>query len=147
MEPNFHNGEYILTIKILYKFTDPRRGDVVIFKSPRNKEIDYIKRIIAVPGDTLLLRANTFYVNGQKLEEPYLAPDTYIFGGTFLRDGQEITIPEGKYFVVGDNRAHSADSREFGPIPKTDFIGKALLRYWPFPDAGLINNPQYTTPG
>src|SRR3990170_5994866 len=75
MEPNFHNAEYILTNKILYKFRDPRRGDVVIFKSPKNKEVDYIKRIIGLPGETVRLENNTFYVNGQKVEEPYLPSD------------------------------------------------------------------------
>src|SRR5947209_4434869 len=70
MEPNFHNGEFILTNKILYKFRNPVRGDVVIFKSPRNKEVDYIKRIIGLPGDTVELKNNSIYVNGQKVEEP-----------------------------------------------------------------------------
>ena len=104
MEPNFHNGEYILTKKIEYKLKNPKRGDVIIFKSPR----------------------------------------TYISGGSYLREGDEIIVPEGQYFVSGDNRGHSSDSREFGPIPKEDFIGKAFLRYWPFSDAGVIAAPSYS---
>ena len=74
MEPNFHNGEYILTNKVIYKLRDPKRGEIVIFKSPKNKEIDYIKRIIGEPGDTVKLVNSAFYVNGNKIEEPYLAP-------------------------------------------------------------------------
>ena len=143
MEPNFHNSEYILTNKIIYKLRNPRRGEIVIFKSPMNKEIDYIKRIIGEPGDTVRLEDSAFYINGKKIDEPYLAPDVYIFGGSFLVEGQEEVVPPGMYFVVGDNRPHSADSREFGPIAKEDFIGMAILRYWPFTRAGLIPVPRY----
>ncbi len=144
MEPNFHNGEYILTNKISYRLTNPHRGDVVIFKSPRNKEIDFIKRVIGLPGERVRLSNNTIYINGQKLNETYLAPDVYIFGGSFLAENQEIVVPPGKYFVMGDNRPHSADSREFGPIAKEDFIGKALLRYWPVSKTGLVSLPSYS---
>lgn len=143
METNFHNGEFILTNKIEYKFTDPKRGDIVIFKSPRNKEIDYIKRVIALPGETIRLSNSIFFINGKKVDEPYLAPGTYTFGGSFLIENTDFVVPKGKYFVVGDNRPHSSDSREFGPIAKEDFIGKALLRYWPFSRMGLISRPVY----
>jgi signal peptidase I len=146
MEPNFHNGEYILTNKILYKFRDPIRGDVVIFKSPMNKEIDYIKRVIGLPGDTVSLRDNSLWVNGEKVAEPYLAPDTPIFGGSFLGDGKSIVVPPGTYFVCGDNRPHSSDSREFGPIAKEDFIGVAIFRYFPFSQMGAITRPTYILP-
>jgi signal peptidase I len=104
MEPNFHNGEYILTNKVLYKIYDPKRGDVVIFKSPRNKEIDFIKRIIGLPGERVRLSENAFFIDGQKLDEKYLPLGVYVFGGTYLRENEEVTIPEGKYFVIGDNR-------------------------------------------
>ncbi|MBI4066076.1 signal peptidase I [Candidatus Gottesmanbacteria bacterium] len=144
MEPSFHNGEYILTNKIEYKLRDPKRGDVVIFKSPRNKDIDYIKRIIGEPGDRVELIGGNFYVNGIKLDELYLGSGTYTSTGNYLREGTEAVVPEGRYFVAGDNRGHSSDSREFGPVPKEDFIGKALLRYWPFSEAGMITAPSYS---
>lgn len=143
MEPNFHNGEFILTNKVLYKFRDPQRGDVIIFKSPKNKEVDYIKRIIGLPGDTVKLQNNSFYVNGQKVDEPYLSPDMTIFGGSFLHEGEEITVPPGQYFVAGDNRPHSSDSREFGNIAKEDFIGTAIFRYFPFSQMGVLPHPTY----
>jgi signal peptidase I len=146
MEPNFHNGEYILTNKVLYKFRDPIRGDVVIFKSPVNKEIDYIKRVIGLPGDTVSLHDNSFWVNGEKVEEPYLAAGTPIFGGSYLAERQSIVVPPGTYFVSGDNRAHSSDSREFGPIAKEDFIGVAVFRYFPFSLMGPITRPTYVLP-
>ncbi len=143
MEPNFHNGEYILTNKILYKFRDPIRGDVVIFKSPANKEIDYIKRVIGLPGDIVTLRDNAFWVNEKKIDEPYLAQGTTIFGGSYLSEGKSIVVPPGTYFVAGDNRPHSSDSREFGPVAKEDFIGVAIFRYFPFSQMGPINRPAY----
>ncbi|OGG24583.1 signal peptidase I [Candidatus Gottesmanbacteria bacterium RIFCSPLOWO2_01_FULL_43_11b] len=146
MEPSFINGEYILTNKILYKIKDPKRGEVVIFKSPGNPEIDYIKRIIGLPGDTVMLRNDTMYVNDSEVEEPYLSPDITIFGGSYLTEDQEIVVPEGEYFVMGDNRPHSADSREFGTVPKEDFIGKAFLRYWPFSKFGVVPQPSYEIP-
>lgn len=145
MEPNFHNGEYILTNKAMYKLRNPRRGEVVIFKSPDNKEIDYIKRIIGLPGDTVSLSGNALWINGQRLDEPYLAPGTYIFGGSYLRENEPVVVPPGQYFVVGDNRPHSKDSREFGPIAKEDFIGLAVLRYWPLNKLGLVQLPLYAT--
>ncbi len=144
MEPNFHNGEFILTNKVLYKFRPPQRGDVVIFKSPPNKEIDYIKRIIGLPGDTVSVQNDAMYVNGQKVDEPYLAPDTPIFGGAYLAEGQSIVVPPDSYFMMGDNRAHSSDSREFGPINQTDFIGTAIFRYWPFSQMGTLHHPTYS---
>lgn len=144
MYPTFHNGEYILTNKIIYKFRDPKRGDIVVFKSPKNKEIDYIKRIIALPGETVRLDGNTFYVNGTPVSEPYIPAGTFIFGGSYLQEGQEVIVPNDKYFVVGDNRPHSADSREFGPIDEIDFIGMAFMRYWPFDKFWMVEHPIYS---
>jgi len=139
MDPTFHDKELLITNKIQYKLKNPVRGDVVIFKSPRNKEIDYIKRIIGLPGDTVRLQNSIFYINGQKLDESsYLAPTVITSAGSFLSEGETITVPEGEYFVVGDNRPHSSDSREFGPIALNDFIGKALFRYWPISEFWII---------
>jgi len=143
MEPSFFNAELIITNKFIYKVTPPVRGDVVIFKSPRNKDIDYIKRVIGVPGDRVKLSNNAYYINDIKLDEPYLRPDTQISGGSYLHEGVEITVPEGYYFVSGDNRPHSSDSREFGPIPLEDFIGKGILLYWPANRFSRIVNPTY----
>jgi signal peptidase I len=144
MDPTFHNGEYILTNKVEFKLNEPKRGDVVIFKSPRNKDIDYIKRIIGLPGDTVKLTNSVFFINGAPLDESaYIGPGVFTASGSFLQENSEIIIPEGKYFVVGDNRPHSSDSREFGPVPVEDFIGKAFFRYWPYDRLGIINNPVY----
>lgn len=144
MEPSFFNTELIITNKFIYKISPPKRGDVVIFKSPKNKDIDYIKRVIGLPGDRVKLVNSTFYINGVKLEEPYLRPNTETAGGSFLHEGEETIVPEGEYFVCGDNRPHSSDSREFGPIPVADFIGKGIILYWPVSRFSTIANPQYT---
>ncbi|HCM82508.1 MAG: Signal peptidase I [Microgenomates group bacterium GW2011_GWC1_43_11] len=143
MEPTFFNTELIITNKFIYKINPPQRGDVVIFKSPRNKEVDYIKRVIGLPGDTVKLVNNIYYVNGVKLDEPYLRPNTQTSGGSYLREGEEAIIPEGQYFVSGDNRPHSSDSRDFGPVPLEDFIGKGILLYWPVSRLSPIEKPQY----
>ncbi|HCS78327.1 TPA: signal peptidase I [Patescibacteria group bacterium] len=143
MEPNFHDGEYILTNKFVYKFEDPHRGDVIVFKSPQNPDIDFIKRIIGTPGDHVKLQNNHFYVNNQLLGELYIADELYTYYGNFLKEGAEIIIPQDYYFVVGDNRPRSSDSREWGPIDKSAIIGKSQFRYWPLNRAGLIQDPQY----
>jgi signal peptidase I len=146
MEPNFHNSEYILTNKVTYKFREPIRGDVVIFKSWKNKDVDYIKRVIALSGETVSLKDNSIYVNDEKLDEKYLAPNVAIFGGSFLQEGQSFTVPDNMIFVLGDNRPHSSDSREFGPVAKEDIIGVVILRYWPFSLFGTVTRPSYNLP-
>jgi len=143
MEPTFHDGEYILTNKIEYKLREPKRGDVVIFKSPTNPERDYIKRIVGLSGDRIRLSHNKIYINDLLLNEPYLPDNIQTIQGSYLKENQELLIPERKYFVLGDNRQHSSDSREFGPIAKDEFIGKAYLRYWPFSDFEILSDPNY----
>lgn len=143
MEPNFHDGEYILTNKYEYRFSEPKRGDVIVFKSPQNAEIDYIKRIIGVPGDRVRLVNNHFFVNDIELKESYIAADLYTYYGSFLKEGTEIVVPKNHFFVVGDNRPRSSDSREWGPIDKSAIIGKSQLRYWPFTRFGLIPKVEF----
>lgn len=144
MFPNFSDGEYILTDKISYRFSKPNRGDVVVFKSPQNKEIDFIKRIIGLPNDTIMVNGGYVFVNETKLDESAYLPSDYITNpGTFLRDGKAVTVPAGNCFVLGDNRNHSSDSREWGFVPESDIIGKAWLRYWPIKNFGLVPHASY----
>jgi signal peptidase I len=145
MEPNFLDGEYILTNKYEYKIADPRRGDVIVFKSPQNPDVDYIKRVIGLPGERVKLMNNHYYINDVELKEEYLAPTLYTYYGAFLHDGQEIIVPENNYFVSGDNRPRSSDSREWGTIERSSIIGRSQLRYWPFERFGII--PQVNYPG
>ena len=122
----------------------PQRGQVVIFKAPNNPDIDYIKRIIGLPGERVMIRNGNVYINAQILDEPYLVDKTNLFSGSSMKEGIEITVNEDFYFVMGDNRPHSSDSREFGPIPKSSIIGKAFMRYWPPQVFGPIRIAEYS---
>ncbi|OIO14541.1 signal peptidase I [Candidatus Gottesmanbacteria bacterium CG1_02_37_22] len=143
MEPNFHNNEFILTDKISYRFQDPKRGDVIIFRSPNNPDVDYIKRIIALPGEKVKAKNGYIYVDETKLSEKYLNDLTFLFPTSKLQNDIDIIVPQDEYFVLGDNRPHSSDSREFGPISRSSIIGKAFIRYWPLPLLGVIPEIKY----
>lgn len=138
MEPNFHNGEYILTDKVSYRLHEPNRGDVVVFHSPQDERVDFIKRIIAVQGDTVELRGGYLYLNGQKLEEGFINDPGKVAPGKFLKEGQSVTVGTGEFVVMGDNRLHSSDSREWGMIGKNNIVGRAFFRYWPPQVFGLL---------
>lgn len=143
MVPNFIDGEYLLTDKISYQFKDPSRGDVVVFKAPSTEacsedECEYIKRIIGVPGDRVMVENSEVFLNGEMIDQSFI-PDNYITDpGAFCQEGIEVEVPEGQYLVFGDNRSHSRDGREFGPIAKDLIVGKAFLKYWPLSEIGLI---------
>ena len=141
MDPTFQNGQYILTSKISYKFESPKHGDVVVFASLKNADIDFIKRLIALPGDRVMIKDSEVYVNGIALQENYIAAKTSVFEGGFMQDGIEIEIQPGEVFVMGDNRPRSSDSREFGPVPLKNIIGKVIYRYFPPNKMGPIKNP------
>lgn len=143
MDPNFHDGEYLLTDKISYRFGEAGRGDVVIFKAPGTSGDDFIKRIIGTPGERVMVKNHQVYVNGALLKESYIAANVETNGGAFLNEEVEMVVPSGKYFVLGDNRPHSADSRSFGFIEKNSIIGKAWFLYWPLSDLGVIPGVKY----
>ena len=141
MEPTFYNGNYIFTSKITFKMRSPQRGDVVVFHSPKNHDIEFIKRIIGLPGDMVLIQENELYVNGKRLDETYISAKTTLVPGSFAQDGVSIEVPKGRFFVMGDNRPRSSDSREFGTIPRESIVGHVFYRYFPTDKIGPINNP------
>ncbi len=141
MEPTFHSGDYILTSRVTYKLRKPQRGDVVVFKSPKNPDIEYIKRIIGLPGDKILVENGEVFVNGIKLEETYISAKTNLWETGYLKEGVAVTVPEDYIFVMGDNRPRSSDSREFGPIPISSIIGQVFYRYFPTTVMGAVANP------
>lgn len=145
MDTTFRNGEYILTNKLAYRFDGPKRGDVIVFKSLDNKDIDFIKRVIGLAGDRVMIKDQHVFVNGTALEEKYIQGVTMVHEGGFMRDGVEVRIPLGHLFVMGDNRPRSSDSRTFGPIPQQDIIGKVFFRYFPSNRVGTIKNPNYSS--
>lgn len=139
MFDNFHDGEYLLTDKISYRFNQPTRDEVIVFKAPKNEDYDYIKRIIGMPGDKVMVKDGFVYINGQKLDESgYLDSRIKTLGGSFASEGVVITVPENAYFVMGDNRNNSSDSREWGIVPSGNIVGKAWVRYWPLNEIGTI---------
>jgi len=144
MDPNFKDAEYLLTDKITYRFKEPKRGDVVVFKAPGLDGEEFIKRIIGLPGEDISVKENKVYINNNVLIETYLPSDKYTSGGTFLPEGNIVEIPEGYYFVMGDNRQHSSDSRSWGLVPKKDISGKAWFVYWPISDIGTVNEVSYS---
>jgi signal peptidase I len=134
MEPSFHEGDRVVVNKTVYFFGDPERGDVVIFEAPNGQHDDYIKRVIALPGDTVEVKDGAVYVNGVGLDEPYImSPPGYTMS--------ELEVPEENYFVLGDNRNHSNDSHYGWLLPRENIIGKAWLETWPPANWGLV--PDY----
>lgn len=127
---------------IIYPFHPPRRGDIVVLHPPVNQGKPYIKRIIALPGERIAIRDGGVYINGERLQEDYLQGVTTSWGGSVGHD--EITIPEGQVFVMGDNRNNSTDSRIFGAIEIDDIIGKAWISYWPTDRITFVSGPDYS---
>jgi signal peptidase I len=147
MFPTYHDGEYMLINKLVYRLSEPKRGEVIVFNAPDNERYDYIKRIIGMPGDKIKITQNKLYVNGQMINEnTYLSSDVITSPGYYLRENQEIVIPPNNYFVMGDNRTNSSDSRDFGPLPKQKIVGMSWLMYWPMSKLRIIKQTSYLLP-
>lgn len=141
MVPTFEDSDYIFTSKITYKMRPYHRGDVIVFKSPGNPDIEYIKRVIGIPGDSVMVQDSEVYVNGRQLVEPYISAKTNLWDGGFSKNGVPVKVGNGMLFVMGDNRPRSSDSREFGPITQESVIGQVIYRYFPPSKMGVIGNP------
>ena len=147
MEPNFHDSEYLIIDELSYELKTPKRGDIIVFRYPRNPQEFFIKRVIGLPGEKVQIQDGMVFItnstnpNGIALDEPYLATGTKTYG---LSDNDVITLGKDEYYVLGDNRNSSKDSRSFGPVNKSFIIGRVLLRGWPFDKVKLFNNsPAY----
>lgn len=128
MLPTFSNNDYLITEKISYSIRSPERGEIVIFHPPDNPSINYIKRLVGLPGDSIEVKDQSVYVNTQKINEPYLTSNeqTNVATKDFT-----LTLKSGEYFVLGDNRNHSRDSREIGPIPYSSIVSRVWVRLLP----------------
>jgi len=144
MFPNYQDGEYILTNLISLRFEPLKRGDVIVFQAPPDAEKDYIKRVIGLPGEKVMIKGGYVYINGAKLDESsYLASDVMTSQGSFLTEAKTITVPQDNYFVMGDNRPESSDSRAWGFVPKQKLIGKSFFVYWPPTRMRLVKGGKY----
>lgn len=142
MSPSFESGDYLIVDEISYRISEPQRGDVVVFKYPKNTTQRFIKRIIGLPGETVVIKSGNVTVTkttGEEviLDEQYLPEDLKTYGDTGT------TLKADEYFVLGDNRMYSYDSRSWGIVPKANIIGKAFLRLYPIDELSKISTPNY----
>lgn len=145
MEPNFYDHEYLIIDEISYRFNEPKRGDIVVFRYPRNPQEYFIKRIIGLPEEGLQIKEGNIAIyneanpDGFILSEDYLAPGVKTYGLSEDKTG----LGKGEYFLLGDNRNSSKDSRSFGPVNRSFITGKVLLRGWPFDRIKLFEAHEY----
>ncbi|MCX6759870.1 MAG: signal peptidase I [Candidatus Nealsonbacteria bacterium] len=143
MQPNFENGDYLIIDEISYRLRDPQRGEVIVFKYPQNESQLFIKRIIGLPGEKIEIIDNMIKVtkkDGQLLD---LKETSYLSSSIQTAGNMNITLEDNQYFVLGDNRQFSYDSRRFGVVSKNEIIGKVFLRAWPFSSLGIFRAPSY----
>ncbi|MDO3410721.1 signal peptidase I [Saccharibacillus sp. CPCC 101409] len=150
MEPNFHTHERVIVNKILFDIRPPKKDEVIVFKVPSEDNKEFIKRVIAVPGDTVSVEGDVVTVNGKEISEPYIQSaldQAHANGYTYNNDTNfpntefpDGTVPAGHVFVMGDNRPNSKDSRMIGYVPYGDITGRADLVFWPFSDLHIVNH-------
>jgi len=145
MEPNFYDHEYLIIDEISYRFKEPARGNIIVFRYPKNPQEYFIKRIIALPGEKIQIKDgqvyiyNSEYLNGLILEEPYLEKSAK----TYSLTEDIVSLGKKEYFVLGDNRNSSKDSRSFGPVNRSFITGRVILRGWPLSRINLFKLPEY----
>jgi signal peptidase I len=132
MESSFTEGELLMVNRLNYKFSEPERGDVVIFKAPTDPKKDYIKRMIGLPGDKVSVQEGKLFINDSEIQEPWVHEPMAYSG--------EWVVPENEYFVLGDNRNHSSDSHSWGFVPRKNLVGNAFFCYWPLNHIRVVNN-------
>lgn len=139
MRPTLIEGDRILVNKFIYHFKKPERGDVIVFKFPNNIKKDFIKRLIASGGESVEIAEGNIIINGKVITEPPIFKERYYYNrGSYGEKGQRIEIPEGYFYVLGDNSSSSRDSRYWGFVPRKNLIGKAFVIYWPLRRIGVI---------
>ena len=138
MEPNFENSNYLIVDELSFRFRDPQRGEIVVFRYPKNISQRFIKRIIGLPGDKIEVKAGSIMVNDQVLDE-----SKYLPSGVQTPGNIQTSLNENEYFVLGDNRISSFDSRQWGLLPRKNIIGRVLIRAWPITTLTKIEVPSY----
>ncbi len=144
MEPSFSNGDYLIIDQISYRFKEPERGEVIVFRYPSSPAQRYIKRIIGLPGETVEIEEGQVIIYNNSLEQGrVLEESAYLFEPAYTAGELRLILAENEYFVLGDNRDASADSRRWGTVPEENIIGRALIRLWPFVAFARIEAPEY----
>jgi len=142
MEPNFSNGDYLIVDELSYRIREPQRGEIIIFRSPTDSSSRYIKRVIGLPGETVQIKDGEIMIytddDNQALDETNYLPGNFETSGDI-----QISLDSNEYFVLGDNRSASYDSRKFGPLSETSIIGRVYFRAWPFTVLDKIETPSY----
>ncbi|OGZ33403.1 MAG: signal peptidase I [Candidatus Portnoybacteria bacterium RBG_19FT_COMBO_36_7] len=143
MEPNYEDGQYLIIDEITYRFREPERGEVIVFKYPQNPSEFFIKRIIGLPGETLKISGSQIIIENESNPDGFILDES-----SYLKNipnmGQEtLILKNDEYFVLGDNRSASFDSRRWGALPKRDIIGKVWIKAWPISQAGIAEAPDY----
>ncbi len=132
MEPTFLNGEYLIVDQLSYRFEEPKRGDVIIMRYPKDPSVFFIKRIIGLPGETVELQGRKIVIRQLDGAEPIILNETFISDGRVRDEYGVYELTPDEYFVLGDNRVESSDSRSWGPLPREDVVGRAFVRLYPF---------------
>ena len=140
MKPNFDNNQYLIVNEIDYRFSQPQRGDVIVFRYPRNPQIYFIKRVIGLPGEKIEIKNNRITIYNQDHPKGLILKENYLPSRTATNGNISILLKNDEYFVMGDNRLFSYDSRRFGPVKRNLIIGKAWLSIWPLE---TITTPKY----
>ena len=145
MEPTFQDGDYLIVDELSYHFRGPERGEVIVFRYPQDPKQFYIKRVIGLPGETIRVADNQILIkNNENPKGFFLDESIYLSIGT--SGNVEKTLENNQYFVIGDNRDHSFDSRRWGELENDLIIGKVLFRVWPIESASAFSSPHYLTP-
>ncbi len=158
MSPTLEGGQYLIVDQVSYfqidaerlsrvipfwdasdsspqfAFDPPTRGEIIVFRYPRDPSKDFVKRVVGLPGETVEVRSGTVYVDGEALREPYLQR-------TDRSNARPLVLDDGEYYVIGDNRRNSNDSRAWGVVPEENIVGKVWLVYWPWDDLGVVGSP------
>ncbi|MDE2311464.1 MAG: signal peptidase I [Patescibacteria group bacterium] len=145
MLPNFHNGDYLIIDRLSYRFSQPDRGDVIVLLFPKDTSQFFIKRIIGLPGETVQIKQGHVYIFNQQHPEGFELNESYIPSGvmTYDQPDKKVTLGDNEYFVLGDNRLASSDSRVWGILPRNDIVGRVFLRVFPVASASVFHPVNY----
>ena len=143
MVPTFSNGDYVLTDELTYRIRPPERGEVVVFHDVSDPSTYLIKRVIGLPGETVIVKNNTVTIENKQNPNGFVLNESYLPAGTVTSGDQSWTLSSSSYFMMGDNRAVSYDSRSWGPLPASNMVGLVRFRLWPFNAIQIFSAPQY----